>query len=144
MLFSHDISFSEIEEQTEYSYSYTIDETVYSTFLSAFHDQSPIHVDESYARTAGFAGRVMHGAILNGFLSHFVGMHLPGRRSLILSVNMNYHLPTYLGDVLMLKAEVRQKVETAQVVVLAVKFVNQLTGRAVASGKVQVSLRDEQ
>lgn len=144
MLFSNDHSFQEIEEEAEYSYSYTIDETVYSTFLSAFQDQSPIHIDESFARTAGFSGRVMHGAILNGFLSHFVGMHFPGRSSLILSVNMNYHLPTYLGDLLTLTAQVRQKVEAAQVVVLAIKFVNQLTGRAVASGKVQVSLRDEQ
>lgn len=144
MLSSRDYNFDDIKENAEYSRSYTIDAAVYNTFLLVFKDQSPIHVDESYARTAGFSGRVMHGAILNGFLSHFVGMYFPGQRSLILSVSMNYNLPSYLGDKLTLKARVRQKVETAQVVVLEVKFVNQLSEKVVASGKVQVSLRNEE
>ena len=144
MLFSRDYSFHDIEEGAEYSHSYTIDETVYEALLSIFRDQSPIHVDDTYARAAGFVSCVMHGAIFNGFLSHFVGMYFPGRRSLILSVNLNYHIPSYLGDKVRLTARVRQKVETARVVVLDVKFVSKLSKRVVVSGKVQVSLRDEQ
>jgi acyl dehydratase len=144
MLFSRDHSFHDIEEGAEYSHSYTIDETVYGALLSVFQDQSPIHIDDSYARTAGFSGCVMHGAIFNGFLSHFVGMYFPGRRSLILSVNMNYHLPSYLGDKVTLTARVRQKVETARVVVLDVKFVNQTSAKTAASGRVQILVRDEE
>ena len=141
---SRDHRFHDIEENEEYSKSYTIDESVYKAFLAIFQDQSPIHIDDAYARSAGFSGCVMHGAIFNGFLSHFVGMYFPGRRSLILSVNMNYHLPSYLGESFMLKARVRQKVETARVVVLDVKFVNESAARIAASGKVQVSVRDEE
>ena len=144
MLCSRDHSFQDIEEGAEYSHSYTIDEAVYDALLSIFQDQSPIHIDDTYARAAGFVSCVMHGAIFNGFLSHFVGMYFPGRRSLILSVNMNYHLPSYLGDTVTLTARVRQKAETARVVVLDVRFVSQLSEKVVVSGKVQVSLRDEQ
>lgn len=141
---SQDHNFDEIRENSMYSHSYTIDDVVYKSFVLVFQDQSPIHVDEAYARSQGFSGRVMHGAIFNGFLSHFVGMYFPGRRSLILSVNMNYHLPSYLGDKLRLNARVRQKVEVGKVIVLDVKFINQLSENVMASGKVLVTLRDEQ
>lgn len=142
MHLAQDYSFDEIEENREFSHSYKIDEAVYDALVSVFEDQSPVHVDENYARAAGFAGRVMHGAILQGFLSHFVGMHFPGKRSLILSVNLNYHRPSYLGDEVRLTARVRQKVETGQVIVLEVKFTNAQSETILASGKVQVALRN--
>lgn len=143
MHYSQDYTFEEIEENSEFSHLYTIDEAAHHALVSVFQDKSPIHLDETYARRAGFAGRVMHGAILQGFLSHFVGMHFPGKRSLILTVNLNYHRPTYLGDEINLTARVRQKVETGKVIVLEVKFLNRTSQTVVASGKVQVALRNE-
>jgi len=143
MHFAQDYRFDEIEENSEFSHLYKINDAVYDALVDVFQDKSPVHIDEDYARTAGFAGRVMHGAILQGFLSNFVGMHFPGKRSLILSVNLNYHRPSYLGDEIRLTARVRQKVETGQVVVLEAKFFNLASQTLVASGKVQVSIRNE-
>lgn len=143
MQYAQDYSFNEIKENSEFSHSYIIDETVYDALTFVFKDRSPIHIDEDYAKSAGFSGRVMHGAILQGFLSHFVGMHFPGRRSLILSVNINYHRPSYLGDEIQLTALVRQKVETGQVIVTSVRFINLITKDVVASGKVQIAIRNE-
>lgn len=143
MHYAPDYNFQEIEENAEFSHIYTINDAVYNALVSVFQDKSPIHIDETYAKAAGFAGRVMHGAILQGFLSHFVGMYFPGKRSLILSVNLNYHRPSYLGDEIQLTACVRQKVETGQVIVLNVNFVNTASRQVLASGKVQVALRNE-
>jgi acyl-coenzyme A thioesterase PaaI-like protein len=70
-------------------------------------------------------------------------MRFPGKRSLILSVNLNYLLPSFLGDEIELTARVRRKVETGQVVVMDVRFVNAASNAIVASGKVQVALRNE-
>lgn len=136
-----DYKFEEIIEDAEFSHLYAVSEPVYRALTDIFHDQSPLHVDEEYARAAGFSGRVMHGAILQGFLSHFVGMYFPGKRSLILSVNIGYRNPIYLGDEVRLAARVRQKVETGRVVVLDVKFTNTASGETLASGRVQVSVR---
>ena len=143
MLCARDYSFSEIEVNAEFTHKYTIDDTAYEMLVKVFQDKSPLHIDEDYAKSAGFAGRVMHGAILQGFLSHFVGMYFPGKKSLILAVSVNYHRPSYLGDEVSLTARVRQKVETGRVIVLEVKFKNAASLAVVASGKVQVSLRDE-
>lgn len=138
-----DYRFDEIKENSEFSHLYKIDETAYDALLSVFQDKSPIHIDEEYAKSVGFSGCVMHGAILQGFLSNFVGMHFPGKRSLILSVNINYHRPSYLGDEVRLTARVRQKVETGQVIVMNVKFENITSGVLVASGKLQIAIRNE-
>jgi 3-hydroxybutyryl-CoA dehydratase len=143
MRYAKNYSFQEIKENSEFSRLYTIDECAYGALLSTFRDKSPIHVDERYAQSAGFSGRICHGAILQGFLSHFVGMYFPGKRSLILSVNISYRRPSYLGDEVRLIVTVRQKVEIGQVVVLDVRFVNTASNDLVASGRVQVSMRNE-
>lgn len=137
-----DFPFQEIEEGAEYSESYKIGKEAVSALTDVFKDRSPVHVDENYARAAGFDGRVTHGAILNCFLSHFIGMCFPGRRSMLLSANLNYRLPCYAGDELTLKALVKQKVESAGVIVLDVRFVRGKTEELTASGRVQVKVRD--
>lgn len=143
MRYAKDYSFQDIRENMEFSRLYTIDEAAYGALLSTFRDKSPIHINERYARSAGFSGRICHGAILQGFLSHFVGMYFPGKRSLILSVNVSYRRPSYLGDEVRLLVNVKQKVETGQVVVLDVRFVNTASDELVASGRVQVAMRNE-
>ena len=135
-------SYQQIEENSEFSKLYRIDEPVYRALVEAFGDESPLHIDDEYARHSGFERRVMHGAILQGFLSNFVGMHLPGKQSLILSVSLNYHQPSYFGDEIILTARVRQKTEMGRAVVLDVKFRNAATDTLVASGRAQIGLRN--
>jgi len=124
------------------SQDYAITPAVYEAFLGAFDDRSPVHVDEGYARAAGFEGRVMHGAILNGFLSHFIGMRFPGARALLLSADIRYTQPSFLGDRIRLTATVTQKVESQRVLALNVAFHNETRGATVARGRVQVGLRN--
>jgi 3-hydroxybutyryl-CoA dehydratase len=121
---------------------YAITPIVYESFLRAFDDRSPIHVDSEYARLSGFADPVMHGAILNGFLSHFVGMIFPGANSLLLSVDLRYLQPSYLGDTLRLEAKVMQRLDAQQVVVLNCTFFNKTRGVNAAAGRLQVKVRE--
>src|SRR5262245_32705646 len=124
--------FDDFAEGFTIQQSYELSQHVYEAFLSAFDDRSPIHVDPDYARAAGFEGRVMHGAILNGFLSNFVGMVFPGQRALLLSADIRYLAPSYLGDRIDLIATVAQKVSSQRVAVLNVKF--DKSGSLVANG----------
>lgn len=136
------ISYREIVEGSTTERDYVITPAVYEAFLAAFDDRSPIHVDAGHARAAGFADRVMHGAILNGFVSHFVGMVFPGALSLLLTVDLRYQQPSYLNDALTLSARVAQKLDTQQVVVLHVTLHNRTRGCVAATGRVQVKVRE--
>ena len=82
----------------------------------------------------------MHGAILNGFVSHFVGVRFPGRRSLLLSVDLRYASPSYLGDTVEITAVVAQRVDAQQVVVLRLEVKNLTRGTRAANGRAQVKI----
>jgi acyl dehydratase len=133
-------TFEEVALGYSTSHLYVIDEPVYETLIGAFGDVSPLHVDISYARSRGFLGKVMHGAILNGFLSHFVGVHFPGKGSLLHAVDIKYRAPNYLGEGIRIDATVVQKIEAVRVLRLDVVFTNTTQGRLVATAKVQVGL----
>jgi len=82
------VHYRDIGEGQRETLDYALTPAVYQHFLDAFQDVSPIHVDEGYAKARGFAGRVMHGSLLNGFVSHFIGTWFPGRYSLLLGVDL--------------------------------------------------------
>lgn len=136
-------TFEEITEGLTQARSYEITSAVYTGFLVAFGDVSPIHVDRAYALTAGFPDVVAHGAILNGFLSHFVGVVLPGRRSLLLTVDMRYLKPCFVGDRLELEVRVVQKAGSQRVVVSDFRFENRTRGWTAARGRAQIFMRDD-
>jgi len=138
-----DYDLADIREGTDIEHAYGISDEVYAAFLNAYGDLSPLHVDDGYASSAGFRGRVMHGAILNGFISHFVGMVFPGRRSLLLSVDLRYGAPCYLGDQLVLRAHVDRVVESQRAVLLRLELRRPADTTLVASGTVQVRMRTE-
>jgi 3-hydroxybutyryl-CoA dehydratase len=133
-------TFEALQEGMSFEQSYTITEKVYSGFLSTFADTNPLHVDEAYAKEKGFKGRVMHGAILSGFLSHFIGMHVPGDRSMLLSSDIRFLKPNYLGDEIVLLAKISQKAETGSLLILQFVFFNKTQNIAVARAQVHVKV----
>jgi acyl dehydratase len=137
------ISYNNLTEGMTQERDYVITPAVYEHFLRAFDDHSPLHVDAAYARACGFDGPVMHGGILNGFVSHFVGMVWPGANSLLLSVELRFLHPAYLGDTLRLQARIAQKLDVQKVVVLHLTFLNQTRGDAAATGRAQVKVREK-
>jgi acyl dehydratase len=137
-----DLSLADLPVGAQFEREYAIEPRLYEGFLALFGDLSPVHVDDAYARASGFEGRVMHGAILNGFLSHFIGMVCPGQRALLLSADIRYAKPSYLGDRIAIRASISQVVESQRVVVLNIEFFNATKTQKVARGRVQVAIRD--
>ncbi|MCE9608904.1 MAG: hypothetical protein K8R23_01625 [Chthoniobacter sp.] len=136
------LEYQDISIGTKETHEYVISQDVFEGFLEAFHDHSPIHVDEAYAVECGFPGKVMHGTLLNGFLSHFIGMVFPGRLSLLLAVDLRFSQPSFLGDVIRLEAVVVQKLDARKVLVLDTIFTNLTRDSVAARGRIQVMLRD--
>lgn len=64
-------------------------------FASVSGDSNPLHVDEEYARSTNFEGRIVHGAYQVGLASAMAGMYLPGRDVLLASINSKFPKPLY-------------------------------------------------
>ncbi len=118
---------------------FTVDETVYNGFIELFKDNNPLHTNKEYAVSKGFKERVMHGNILNGFLSYFIGECLPTKDVIIHSQQINYSKPVYLNDTLDFEAEVEEVYESVKVVKFKFNFKNS-EGKKVAKGEIQIGL----
>jgi 3-hydroxybutyryl-CoA dehydratase len=131
-------AYEDLVEGTEFEQQYVITQDVYQKFLDLFGDASPLHVSDDVAISCGFAAKLMHGAILNGFISNFVGMHFPGRRTLEWGVDITFVKPTYAGDVLSLRATVKKRLEFNKVVTLQFRFLREKV--TVAKGLISVMI----
>lgn len=120
-----------------FQHQFTIDSTIYEGFKEIFQDRNALHTDEEFAKEKGFSGKVMHGNILNGFISYFIGEFLPSEEVMILSQTINFKNPVYLNDILDFEATVIEQSEVVKVDVIKFKFVNSSL-KVVASGKIQI------
>jgi 3-hydroxybutyryl-CoA dehydratase len=139
---AREIAFQTLREGYETEHEYTLSPALYQSFVTIVGDRNPLHVDAMYAREKGFEGPVMHGAMLNGLLSHFVGMVCPGRNSILLSADMRYLKPCYLNDRIALVAKVSHTAASEKAVELRIEFVNRTQKYTAAKAKVLVGMLD--
>lgn len=122
-----------------YKESFTVNDNVYNNFIAAFSDCNPLHTDASYAEAKGFKGKVMHGNILNGFISYFIGEKLPTRDVIIHSQSIHFRQPVYLNDTLQFSAEIAEVYESVKTLRFKFDFKN-AEGKKVANGEFQIGL----
>ena len=117
---------------------FTVSPEIYQGFIAIFCDRHPLHTDAHYANVRGFRSEVMHGNILNGFLSYFIGECLPEREVMILSQEIKYQRPVFLGDRLTLEASVIDIHQSVNLIEIAYKFRNVVDGKPVATGTINI------
>jgi acyl dehydratase len=139
---AEDHPFDALQVGGERVIEYPLDRSIAEAFARLFGDRSPIHVDRDYARAQGYPDVVVHGAVLNGLLSHFIGMALPGRRALILSTELRFLRAVHPGDTVVCRGQITQRVESQHAIELRLGFVAKERGIKVASGRAQVRVRD--
>jgi 3-hydroxybutyryl-CoA dehydratase len=122
---------------SEFKESFNVSEFIYNGFIDLFKDTNPLHTDEAFAIEKGFKGRVMHGNILNGFLSYFIGECLPTKDVIIHSQEIQYKLPVYLHDQLQFKATVTDIFESVNVIEFKFEFRNN-DAKVVAKGIIKI------
>lgn len=122
----------------EFHFDFLIDEKIHAGFIAVFDDRNALHVDDVYAQGKGFPAKVMHGNILNGFLSRFVGELLPVKNTIIHTMGINFRRPCHLNDLVTLHATIVEVHESVDVYVF--KYTFQVGEKIVAMGNLQVGL----
>lgn len=67
-------------------------------FSEVTTDRNPVHLDEDYAQTTMFHGRIAHGMLTAGLISAVIGEQLPGHGSIYLSQSLKFMAPVRPGD----------------------------------------------
>ena len=128
-----------MEQGQRFKHSFTVTSAVYKGFMDTFNDYNPLHTDTEFAMSKGFKGAVMHGNILNGFLSYFIGECLPDKNVIIYEQSIKYSLPVYLGNQLEFNGEITRFFESVNTFEFKFDFKNS-EGKKVAKGTIQIGL----
>jgi 3-hydroxybutyryl-CoA dehydratase len=67
-------------------------------FAAVSFDTNPVHLDETYARTTTFGGRIAHGMLSAAYISAVLGTRLPGPGAIYLSQSLRFRRPVKIGD----------------------------------------------
>jgi len=104
------LNFDEIHIDQKASFQVQITDKLIAKFAEVSGDYNPLHMDETYAQKSKFHQRICHGMLLASFISQLIGMHIPGKKCLYLSQNLNFHNPCYISDTITVEGAVRVKV----------------------------------
>lgn len=88
-------------------------------------DFNPIHIDDEFAATTRFKGRIAHGELITGIISALIGTVLPGPGSIFLEQKVRFLKPARPNDTITAAAEIISIAERKPILVLKVVCVNQ-------------------
>jgi len=127
------------KEKDIFQESFQTTNEIYQQFCELSKDLNPLHTNEPFAKGKGFLGKVMHGNILNAYLSYFIGECLPTKDVIIHSQSIQFKNPSYLGDNLNLTATITRVYESVNTVEFKFNFKN-VENKIIAKGKIQIGL----
>jgi 3-hydroxybutyryl-CoA dehydratase len=87
-------------------FSKTISMADIYAFAAASGDRNPVHLEQSYAETTVFGGRIAHGLLVAGLISAVLGNTLPGPGTIYLGQELRFKAPVYVGDTVTARVEV--------------------------------------
>lgn len=88
----------EIQPGQSASWKRTVTDDDIRRFAALSGDDNPVHLDEAFAATTRFKGRIAHGMLAASFISTVVGTKLPGYGCIYISQNLRFRAPVRIGD----------------------------------------------
>lgn len=90
--------FEDLAVGQEASLSNTVSDNDIAAFAEVSGDKNPVHLDEAYAATTMFKGRIAHGMLSAAYISAVFGMKLPGPGAIYMSQSLSFKAPVKIGD----------------------------------------------
>jgi 3-hydroxybutyryl-CoA dehydratase len=79
-------------------YAKTVTEADVVLFAGISGDTNPVHLNDEFASTTMFKGRIAHGILTASFISTVLGTRLPGPGCIYMSQNLKFKAPVRIGD----------------------------------------------
>ena len=118
----------------KFSHIFKINESQINSFRLLSGDNNPLHINSKYAIEKGFDEKIVYGNLQNCFLSFFVGEMFPIKNVIIISQSINFNKPVYNKNIIRLKAEIINILESIDVYELKFEFLNKK--QRVSFGKI--------
>ena len=90
--------FEDIKLGLEEKFQAVITEKMLQCFCSMTGDINPLHNDIEFAKSKGYNEKVVYGMLTASFFSTLAGVYLPGKNSIIHSVEILFKKPVFISD----------------------------------------------
>lgn len=101
-------------------------------------DENPLHKDDAFARQMkGAPSHVCFGMLTASLYSTLCGMYIPGKYSLIHSMELQFQQPVFAGDRLIVTGTVADKQDGLKLLIVKAKITNQ-NGKCVSKANIKV------
>lgn len=111
-------------------------------FAQITGDFNPLHTNIEYAKQMGHPNTVVYGMLTASFYSTLAGMYLPGKYSLIYSVESKFLQPVYPGNELLVQGTIKEKNDQFQLLTIKAEILNQ-NGSKVSRAVMKVGVIHE-
>ncbi len=128
--------YEELEIGMSHETYHTITEADIEAFANVSGDRNPLHMDEDYAKTTMFKGRIAHGALTASYISGILGNDMPGPGAIFTDLSLQFKRPVRIGDEVTARATVAEKQDKGSRVTLDVACY--VRGKAVVEGTAKV------
>ena len=135
-----DLKLKDIEIGQKKSFEVVVTESMVDDFAKLSGDNNPLHMDENYAKSNNFKGRVCHGMLLASFFSRLAGMYIPGKNALYFSQSLKFQYPCFVNDRIEIHGEVIDKSLATKIITL--KTTISKDKRQIVDGIGKVMVRD--
>ena len=105
-------------------------------FAAVSGDTNPVHLDEAYAMTTPFQGRIAHGMLSGAYISAMLGTKLPGPGAIYLTQSLRFRRPVKIGDPVVTRVKVQALDERRAHATLTT--ICQVDGKTVVDGEAVV------
>lgn len=134
--------FDELQKGHKESFETEVTPEKMDFFRELSGDVNPLHNDEKFAVSKGFAGRVAYGHLTASFFSTIAGVYLPGENCIIREVSYKFMKPVYIGDKLLVTGEVLDKDDRTKELFLKVRIYRGTEEEIVVRGKMTVGIME--
>ena len=118
------------------TFAKTITEADIVLFAAASGDNNAVHINEEFAQTTQFKGRIAHGMLTASVISAAIAGRLPGPGTVYLSQNLRFKAPVKPGDTVHACVTVKEMLPEKRRVSLST--VCSVTGKVVIDGDALV------
>ena len=118
------------------SFAKTITEADIVLFAAASGDNNAVHINEEFAQTTQFKGRIAHGMLSASVISAAIAGKLPGPGTIYLGQNLRFKAPVRPGDTVQATVTVKELFPEKRRVALTT--VCTVKGKAVIEGDALV------
>lgn len=129
-------TYDEVNVGDAASVSHTVSERDLILFATVSGDVNPVHLDQQFAETTPFKGRIAHGMLSGALISAAIACELPGPGSIYIGQELSFLRPVRLGDEIRIELEVLEKLPKNRLKI-ATRVINQ-DGKKVVDGAATV------